>query len=146
MKKASTVLCTVFVFLFALILLALLVTAPYLVSVFGARLSWSEQTCSAILIAFYCCALPAAVALGCLLALLYNIRADRPFSKRTGVLIGIISWCCAAVAVITFVAGFFDFPLYFVAVIMAFMFLIVRVVRMCFMRATELDEENTLTI
>lgn len=146
MKKASTVLCTVFVFLFALILLALLVTAPYLVSIFGVRLSWSEQNTSAIVIAFYCCALPAAVALGCLLALLYNIRADRPFSKRTGVLIGIISWCCAAVAVITFAAGFFYFPLYLVAVIMAFMFLIVRVVRMCFMRATELDEENTLTI
>lgn len=146
MKKASVLLCTVFVILLLAILIGLLFPAPDLVRQYGPSLGWNERIGETVLFVFYCSALPAAAALGCLLMLLYNIRSDRPFSKRTAILIGIISWCCAAVAVIAAIGAIRYFPLFFLAVIMAFMFLIVRVVRMCFLKAAELNEENHLTI
>lgn len=146
MKKTSVVLCTVFVILFMVVLAALLLLAPPIVLGLGMRLGWNERNISGLLYSFYCCAVPAAVALGALLLLLRNIRTGCPFSKRTGALIGVICWCCAAVSVITLVGSFFCFPLIFVSVIMAFMFLIVHVVRLCFRAATELNEENSLTI
>ena len=146
MKKTSVILCTVFVILFLVVLAALLVLAPPIARELGLRLGWNERNISGLLYAFYCCSVPVAIALGALLLLLRNIRSGFPFSKRTGTLIGVISWCCAAVSVITLVGTFFCFPLLFVSVIMAFMFLIVQVVRLCFRAATELNEENRLTI
>lgn len=146
MKKASVVLCMSLVVLFFLLLIALLIFAPSLISHYGTALYWTERNCNGILYAFYCSALPAAIALSCLFSLLYNIRSGRPFSKRTAVLIGIISWCCAAVTVITLIGFFFFAPLLLVSASMAFLFLIVRVVRVCFLSATELKEDSSLTI
>ena len=146
MKKGPVILCTIFVCLFLALLLVLLFLAPQLVNAYSSFRALSEGVPEAILIAFYLCAVPAAAALLCLLALLRTIRQEEPFAKRSAVLMSAVSWCCVAVALITGGAGFRYFPFFFVAVAMVFLFLIVRVVRMCFVAAAALKEENSLTI
>ena len=105
--KKSAVNCTLaVVLLFALILVALLFLAPTLVERYA---NWrvlpvGEDT--ALLVGFYLCALPSGISLFCLYRLLQNIRKDEMFSKPSSRLMGIVSWCCAVVTLITGIAGF----------------------------------------
>lgn len=99
-----------------------------------------------IFIAFYICAVPAMLALVSLLSLLHRIHKGKPFEKRNARLLGRIAWCCLAVAIVCAVGGFFYVPFFLVTAAMLFLFLIVRVVRNCFVTAAELQEENQLTI
>ena len=146
MKKSSVVLSTVFTVLFLVALLGLVIFLPRLLKVFGPFFYLLSQNVDAILWAFYFCVPFVAAALVCLLVLLRYVRTDQPFSQKTGDLMSVISWCCIAVAGITLISSFWYFPLALVTVAMLFIFLIVRVVRMCFLAATELKEENRLTI
>ena len=100
----------------------------------------------AILTAFYGCLPFALTALVCLWRLLRNIRAERVFLEENSRIMASVSWCCAAVAAVTLGACRWYPPLGFVTLSMAFIFLIVRVVRNCFIAAIALKEENALTI
>lgn len=99
-----------------------------------------------IVIIFYVCAVPAMLALICLLSLLRRIHKGKTFDARNARLLGFIGWCCVAVAITCTVGGCFYAPFFLVSAAMLFLFLIVRVVRNCFMTAAELQEENSLTI
>ena len=100
----------------------------------------------ALLVSFYGC-LPFALAvLICLWRLLRNIQRERVFSEENSRLMAAVSWCCAAVAAVTLGAFRWYPPLIFITLSMAFLFLIVRVVRNCFIAAIALKEENALTI
>lgn len=99
-----------------------------------------------IAVAYYCCALPAAVALLCLLMLLVNIRNHDMFNQRNSRFMAIVSWCCILITVICAIAAYWYVPLILVSAIMLFLFLIVRVVRGCFVEATILREDQDLTI
>ena len=57
-----------------------------------------------------------------------------------------IRWCCAIVSVVCLAAGFGYPPLLFLAVIMAFLALVVSVVKNVMAAAVELREENDLTV
>lgn len=146
MKKGPVYCSMVFVILFALALAALLVFAPRLVALYAAWRLLSAAVAGAVLAAFYCSALPAAVSLVCLFLLLRNLLAEQPFLRRNCTLIGIVSWCCVAVAAVTLVAGLRYMPLLLVSAAMVFIFLILRIVRRCFEAALALKEENSLTI
>ena len=100
----------------------------------------------ALLAAFYGCLPFALTALGCLWRLLWNIRDEKVFRPENSRLMAVVSWCCAAVAAVTLACCRWYPPLGFVTVSMAFIFLIVRVVRNCFIAAIALQEENRLTI
>lgn len=100
----------------------------------------------AILIAFYGCLPFALTALVCLWSLLRNIQLGRVFHEKNSRLMAAVSWCCAAVAGSTLGCCRWYPPLAFITVSMAFIFLIVRVVRNCFIAAIALKEENSLTI
>ncbi len=100
----------------------------------------------AFLIAFYGCLPFVLTALICLWRLLLNIRNERVFSETNSRLMAVVSWCCAAVAAVTLGAFRWYPPLIFITLSMAFLFLIVRVVRNCFIAAIALKEENALTI
>ena len=100
----------------------------------------------AILVAFYGCLPFAMTALICLWRLLRNIQREKVFSEINSRLMAAVSWCCAAIAAGTLGACRWYPPLGFVTVSMAFLFLIVRVVRNCFIAAIALKEENALTI
>lgn len=145
--KKSAVFCTLaLVLLFAAVLIALLFAAPRLVANYAAWRALPADESAALLTGFYLCAPPAGISLVCLYLLLQGIRKDRIFTDSSSRLMGIVSWCCVAVTVITGIAGFWYMPLFFVTIAMAFLFLIVRVIRGCFIAATALQEENSLTI
>lgn len=146
MKKSSIYCCSAFSVLFLAALVVLLIFAPRLTDLYVGFRGINDEICTAILIAFYLCAVPAAIALLCLLMLLRNINEEQPFSKRNGALMAAVSWCCIAVAAVTAVAGFWYMPMLLVTAAMLFIFLIVRVVRGCFLAAAALKEENSLTI
>ena len=146
MKKQSVLLTVIFVLVFALALTVLLFTAPWLVDWFAEFRGLSALVQHCILYCFYLCAVPAAIALYGLWRLLCNIRAEQIFVSQNSRLLGMISWCCIAVACLTLAACYHYLPFALVSVAMLFIFLIVRVVRGCMLAGTVLREENSLTI
>ena len=100
----------------------------------------------AIQVGFYGCLPFALTALVCLWRLLRNIQREKVFLEENSRMMAVISWCCAGVAAVTLGAFRWYPPLVFITLSMAFLFLIVRVVRNCFIAAIALKEENALTI
>ena len=143
-KAVKLSLAAVALFLLAAAVLA--VTMPWLTDWYVRYRHLREQSRVALLVAFYGCLPFAMTALLCLWRLLRNIRAERVFQEANSRLMAVVSWCCAGVAAVTLGACRWYPPLGFVTVSMAFIFLIVRVVRNCFIAAIALQEENRLTI
>lgn len=104
------------------------------------------QVCAVILIGFYLCTPAVMYALWCIETLLRNILKDDVFIHANVRCIRRIRWCCAAVSVLCLAAGFFYPPLLFLAVIMAFLAMVVSVVKNVMAAAVELREENDLTV
>ena len=146
MKKHSVILSTVFVFVFAAVLLALVIMAPLLAELYSELRGLSDTVRVSILTAFYLCAVPGFGALFSLWRLLEHIRKEQVFIRENCRHLGIVSWCCLAVSVITMAASFFYLPMILISVAMLFIFFILRVVRNCMIAGTELKEENSLTI
>ncbi len=146
MKKIA-VTATTFAVLLCLISVAVLaVFARPVAEWYMAFRGLPTSLADAIAAAYYGCTLPASTALVCLLILLMNIRRHDMFSACNSRLMAIVSWCCILIAVICAVAAYWYIPLILVSAIMLFLFLIVRVVRGCFVAATELREDQDLTI
>lgn len=136
----------VFVAGFAVALLILLITAPALTAWYAEFRHLSDLVRRCILAAFYVCSVPAATALYCLWQLMRNIRRNQMFERKNAKLLAVISWCCMAVAILTLASCYHYLPFGLVSVAMLFIFLIVRVVRICMVTGTLLREENSLTI
>lgn len=146
MKKISVTITTVVVLLCLIGVAVLAVFAQPLAEWYMTFRGLPEHLATAIAAAYYGCTLPAGAALVCLLMLLMNIRRHDMFSARNSQLMAIVSWCCIAIAVICAVASYWYIPMMLVSAIMVFLFLIVRVVRGCFVAATEIREDQDLTI
>ena len=99
-----------------------------------------------ILVAFYICCVPAWTALVSIAKLMKNIMAEEVFTENTVFLIRLLSWCCAAVSFVCLIAGVIYTPLWFVTLGAAFMMLILRVLKSVIAKATEIKNENELTI
>ncbi len=139
LTMASTVLCM-------LILFSLCIAAPFLTGLYAELRALSASSQKAILWAFYLSAVPAAASLTCLLKLLINIRLDQPFLLENSMLMAVISWSCVLISAVCCIFGIWYMPLWFITAMMLFLFLIIRVVRGCFISAFYLKEENSLTI
>ena len=146
MKEKSVLFCTVAVWLCLLLLAALCVFTPRLLTIYMDFRALPYNIYIVILIAFYICCVPSAAALICLLRMLGNIRRQQMFCDANTKLLRIVSWCCLAVAGECFAAGFWYFPLFFLTAAMLFLFLIVRVVVSLMAAGVALQEENNLTI
>lgn len=146
MKKSSVIGCAAFALLLLLVLVALLFLAPGIAAAYARMRGLADEVRRVMLAAFYVCAVPEALALGCLLRLLDNIRREQMFSRPNSRLMGCVSWCCVAVGAVCGGASFWYLPLLLVTAAMLFLFLIVRVVRGCFLAGTAIKEENSLTI
>ena len=90
--------------------------------------------------AFYCC-VPFA-----LIRLMLGVISERVFEQRTVTYLRLLFWCCAAVFLVTGGFGFRYVPLWIVALAMAVVGVLVRVVMNVMRSAVELREENDLTI
>ena len=104
------------------------------------------QVCGAILVGFYLCTPAVMYALWCIEKLLRNILKSDVFVEANVRCIRRLRWCCAWVSLVCLVAGILYPPLLFLAVIMAFLALVVSVVKNVMAAAVELREENDLTV
>jgi len=104
------------------------------------------QVCGAILVGFYLCTPAVMYALWCIEKLLGNILQENVFILPNVRYIRRIRWCCALVSLVCLGAGILYPPLLFLTVIMAFLALMVSVVKNVMAAAVELREENDLTV
>ena len=101
---------------------------------------------AAISFGFYLCVPPVLYALWCIARLLHNILLEQVFVEENVRRLRRIRWCCAGVSLICVPAACFYQPLIFMVVIMAFLALMVSVVKNVMAAAVELREENDLTV
>ena len=130
----------------ALLVALLLPTLPAILRWYANWRALTPSEHTAIMIAFYCCALVTAVALWNMDTLLRSILAEQVFTKENVTRIRCIRWCCAAISLICLPAAFYYLPLIFISIIMGFLGLIVSVVVNVMDAAVKIREENDLTV
>lgn len=130
----------------AVLLVALLFLLPKILGWYAGFRFLTEGEQRGITIAFYCCVVVIGWALWDLDGLLRRILQDEVFVRKNVRAIRHIQWCCALVSLITIVTCFAYLPLVFLAVIMAFLCLVVSVVAHVMDAAVTIREENDLTI
>lgn len=152
-RKHSVVLSIVVCFAFVAVLTAALFVGPWFIKFwFTVYRGWSVdgeamQNMSLLFsCCFYPCALFAYITLYSLLKLLFNIKKEEIFVERNVKYLRRISWCCFAVAFITFIGGIFYVPFLLVSAPAAFVGLMLRVVKNVMQNAVEISQENELTI
>lgn len=152
-RKRSVTLSIVVCLIFVAILTVTLFAGPWFVKFwFTVYRGWQQngqamQNISTLFaVCFYPSAVFAYITLYSLLKLLFNIKRDEIFIVKNVKYLRRISWCCFAVAFITFMGGIFYVPFLFVAVAAAFVGLMLRVVKNVMQNAVEISEENELTI
>lgn len=152
-RKRSVTLSIVVCFIFTLILTLGLFFGPWVVSqwlgVFrglSAELPTLKEILTVFCVCFYPSSVFAYITLYSLLRLLFNIKKDGIFIPSNTQYLRRISWCCFAVAVITFIGGLFYIPFLFISVAAAFVGLMLRVVKNVMQSAVEIKAENELTI
>lgn len=137
--KAAVIIC-------AILAVGVAVAAPWIIKWYVGFRQIAPEGGTAILVCYYICMVPALIALYCMLRLLIHIQQKRPFARAAMTYLTVISWCCLAVALVCLGGAFRYPPLAFVSAAMAFLFLTVRVVNICFRAGAMLQEENDLTV
>ena len=94
----------------------------------------------------YLCDALARIALWELKKLLSNISKQELFTEQNTRCVRVISWCCFGVAAVMCGLTFWRLLALLIAVVAAFVGLILRVVKNMLAAATELREENDFTI
>ena len=105
-----------------------------------------QHGATAIFCGFYLCVPVILYALWCMDRLLLNILSGSVFVTDNVRKIRRLRWCCTGVSLICVPTAYFYPPLIFLAVIMAFLALVVSVVKNVMAAAVELREESDLTI
>lgn len=143
-SKKSAKLTMLLTCIFCVLLLIIMVMArPALIWFFGGKRMDIIKT---ILTAFYICCPAAWIALGGIMGLLVNIIKEKIFITRNVTYMRVLSWCCAFVSIVCLIFGFMYVPFFIVALSAGFMTLILRVLKNVMARATEIQNENDLTI
>ena len=137
--KAAVIVC-------AVLSVALGIAAPWIINWYVDARHMLPVRGTAILICYYVCLVPTLIALYCMLRVLQPIQKKHPFEQTVLKYLGILSWCCVAVAVICACGIYWYPPLAFMSGAMIFLFLTVRVVISCFSAGAKLQEENDLTV
>lgn len=145
-KDRSALVSLVTVGVLSIVLLALAISAPMLVSAFIEHFERPESIYLPIVVTFYAILPFAAGVLVCLWKLLGNILAESVFTEQNVRLLRAISFLLFFATIVFAASGYFYMPFYLLAVCAAFMVLIVRVVKNCFAAAVVLKEENDMTI
>lgn len=143
-KSARLTLCLTFLILIAVIAAA--VTLPWLTDWYICKTGRSKELRSVIMTVCYICLPAALAALYSLIRLLKNILDGEIFIHGNVLHLRLLSWYCAAVALITLAAGYFYLPFYLVGLAAVFFTLILRVIKNVFAAAIEIKTENELTV
>lgn len=143
----SLLLTRVCVWLSAVALVLLCVSAPWLFSWFiQKRLILPPQSRDYFLVTTYTVAVPAAVTLYMMNRLLANIRKEEVFTEKNTRYLRGMSWCCLAAGLIFLVSSFYYLPFFALCAAAVFMALILRVIKNVFAQAEEIKKENDYTI
>ena len=129
--------------MFAVFVLALF-GMPYYAKFMSYVLSGKEFV--PFLTTFYFCAVFAFIALFNLNKLINNIKAEKIFVHENVKYMRILSWCCFAVAIATFILEFWIYHFFVITAAAAFFGLILRVLTNVFEEAVKIREENDFTI
>ena len=132
--------------LVAAVVFCLLFTLPAVLQWYSRFRPLTETERTAIMAAFYLCAVAVATALWSMDSLLRAILANQVFTHENVCRIRVIRWCCLAVALICIPAAFCCYPLVFMVLVMGFLSLAVTVVVRVMAAAVAIREENDLTI
>lgn len=143
-KSARLTLCLTFLILIAVIAAA--VTLPWLTDWYICKTGRDKELRSVIMTVCYICLPAALAALYSLIRLLKNILDGEIFIHGNVLHLRLLSWYCAAVALITLAAGYFYLPFYLVGLAAVFFTLILRVIKNVFAAAIEIKTENELTV
>lgn len=135
------------VFLFAAGLVVLCIGAPWFFSAFiELRSPFLDGKLPLLLLSAYTAAVPAACALYELYRLLCSIEIKNVFTAQNTAILGRLSLCCIAAAVICLASTFY-YPSFAVpAVAGAFLALILHVLKNVFRQAVAIKDENDYTI
>lgn len=128
------------------LVLVLIAAMPGLIRWYGNLRPLGPGGAGAILWGFYFCVPAVLYALWCMDCLVRNILEEKVFVMANVRFIRAVRWCCAWVCLVCLPAAFFYPPLLFLGVIMAFLALVVSVVKNVMAAAVELREENDLTV
>ena len=149
-KDRSIMLSRVCVVVFAVLLLALDVSAVLMVPMVERRtqmflmLVTLDHGTWVVLVAL--CSVFAWPALWKLWRLLGNLMRENVFVEDNVRLMRAVSWCCVGVAASCFACGFEYVPLFVLAAAAGFMALIVRIVKNVFQQAISMKSELDLTV
>ena len=143
-KSARLTLCLTFLILIAVIAAA--VTLPWLTDWYICKTGRNKELRSVIMTVCYICLPAALAALYSLIRLLKNILDGEIFIHGNVLHLRLLSWYCAAVALITLAAGYFYLPFYLVGLAAVFFTRILRVIKNVFAAAIEIKTENELTV
>lgn len=152
-SKKSVTLSIVVCITLAVILALLIILGPFLFETymvgyrgFGANSIslWALKRIFAL--CFYPSAIFAGGALYSLIRLLFNIRKSEIFIPQNVKYLRVVSWCCIAVAIITFIGGLFYIPFFFIFAAAGFVGMLLRVLKNVMQSAVELKEDNELTV
>ena len=132
----------------AAVVLVLIFTLPALLKWYAGLLGYmpNERDLTALVVAFWCCAVVILFALWHMENLMHNILRQQIFVRENVKLVRRVQHSCAIVAVICLVATVFALPAILFTAIMGFLCLVVSVVASVLDAAVELREENDLTI
>ncbi len=145
-SKSSAKLTLVLTYALCLLLFVLMIfIGPILKMIFY---DWynTEKLVLIVAVSFYVCCVPASVALYSIIKIMKNVLKESVFTKETVSLIRTLSWCCAVVSGACLVSGFFFMPMWIFTLGAAFLTLILRVLKSVMAKATEIKDENELTI
>ena len=129
-----------------LCVIALLPTFPMLLRWYAGSRPLTAAGQTALVAAFYACAVITLLALWNVDRLLRSILKNEVFIEKNVYYIRFIRWCCAAISLVCLPAAIFYLPLIFMVVIMAFLALVITVLVRVMTAAVEIREENDLTI
>lgn len=145
-KSRSLKLSQVLVYLFLAVLIIGSIALPYLVNWFISINPTKEYNYYLLLITLWCCAVPAFIALMTLIKLLKNLSNEQVFIQDNANYIRLLSWCCFSVCIVFFVLATQHYLAIVFVIIVAFMGLILRVIKNVFAHAIEIKTENDLTV
>jgi len=143
----SIKLSKIFTIIFMVLLVACLVSAPWLVTKLISMSAPAQNAGRTLfLVTLYVGSVPAAALLVFLYALLNHISSGRVFINANVNNLRYISWCCFAGAIICLASGFYYIPWFVPCIAAAFIGLIIRVVKNVIAKAVALQDESDLTI
>lgn len=143
-KSTKLTLMVTYIF-YALLVWMMIACYPIAEWVIGPNERNSLATLAAV-VAFYSCCPAAWIALFGITKILKNILKDEVFTAQTVKILRTLSWCCAYVALVSFITFFF-YKLFIVFSLGAgLMMLILRVLKNVMAKAVEIKDENELTI